>query len=139
MKVVLRFDGGCRGNPGEMYGSYEVTILGLTPLKEIRFELGHGTCNVAEFRSLQRGLLKLVACVNPVECDLQVITDSMIVRNRLMGKNKLHKKPAWEPAWAERSAVMRGLVCECLSQLHKFKSFTVEWQGRASNVTAFGH
>lgn len=66
---------------------------------------------------------------------VRVITDSMIVRNRLMGKNTIHKKAEYR----ERSEVMFHLARRCLELLGGFHSFQVEWEGREGNVEAFGH
>jgi ribonuclease HI len=66
---------------------------------------------------------------------VRVLTDSMIVRNRLMGKNTVHKKAVWR----ERSEAMFNLANQCLEMLRTFHSFVVEWNGREENVAAFGH
>lgn len=143
-KAVIRFDGGCIGNPGRMYGSYNVSVSDSgTPffaLDARRFDLGHGTNNVAEFESLIMALMALTKAysnraISFRSTSLHVITDSMIVRNRLMGKNKVSKKPEW----AARSKVMFNLASQCLELMRPFESFVVEWEGRAANVEAFGH
>jgi ribonuclease HI len=57
--------------------------------QESRFELGHGTNNEAEFEALIRALQNLREISHRTGVDLaitsvRVITDSMIVRNRMM-------------------------------------------------------
>jgi hypothetical protein len=73
--------------------------------------------------------------VNIATTRVLVLTDSMIVRNRLVGTNKIHKKAEYR----ERSEAMFNLANRCLELLRGFHSFNVEWQGRARNVEAFGH
>lgn len=138
--VTIRFDGGCEGNPGRKYGSYVITDAYVTIAEESRFELGTGTNNEAEFEALIRALGVLNQTSKRTGVDitttaLLVLTDSMIVRNRLMGTNKVHKKEAWR----ERSEVMFNLANQCLEIMREFHSFTVQWQGRAHNVAVFGH
>jgi ribonuclease HI len=138
--VTVRFDGGCQGNPGRKYGSYRIEDEVVVIAEESRFELGRGTNNEAEFETLIRALQNLREISHRTGVDLattsvRVITDSMIVRNRLMGKNTIHKKAEYR----ERSEVMFHLARRCLELLAGFHSFRVEWQGREGNVEAFGH
>src|SRR4051812_21045574 len=104
--VTVRFDGGCQGNPGRKYGSYRIEDDHVVVAQESRFELGHGTNNEAEFEALIRALQNLREIshrtgVNIATTNVRVITDSTIVRNRLMGKNTIHKKVEYR----ERSEV----------------------------------
>ena len=138
--VTVRFDGGCLGNPGRKYGSYKIEDDFVVIAKESKFQLGHGTNNEAEFEALIRALQNLREIshrigVNIATTSVLVVTDSMIVRNRLMGKNTIHKKAEYR----ERSEAMFDLANQCLELLGGFHSFNVEWQGRAKNVEAFGH
>ena len=56
-KLTIRFDGGCRPtNPGNKYGSYEISLNGRQLSLVSRMELGHGTNNEAEFQILNRAL-----------------------------------------------------------------------------------
>lgn len=140
MKATIRFDGGCRGNPGQKYGSYEVRISSDVVASESRFELGHGTNNEAEWEALIRALSSLRDWLWKTgfyvrDIELHIFTDSMIVRNRLMKKNKIHKKPAWK----SRSEVMFNYAKQVRDVLVLFKSFTVEWERRDANVATFGH
>lgn len=136
-KALLRFDGGCRGNPGAMYGSYRIIIDGNFELSESRFELGHGTNNEAEWESLLKALKSM--CIMPGNLTkmltVQIITDSMVVKARLSGNNKIHSKAAWK----DRSTVMFNYANQCLELLKRFGGFTIEWQPRQENVEAFGH
>jgi ribonuclease HI len=138
--VTVRFDGGCLGNPGRKYGSYKIEDDLVVIAEESRFDLGFGTNNEAEFEALIRALQNLREIshrtgVNIATTSVHVLTDSTILRNRLMGKNKIHKKAEYR----ERSEAMFNLANQCLELLGGFHSFVVEWQGREGNVEVFGH
>lgn len=138
--ISIYFDGGCSPNPGNKYGSYEVRLNGQIIISQQRFQLGFGTNNEAEFESLRTALEAITQRfesekLTPRFYRVQVETDSVIVRNRLMRKNKIHSKPAWKAA-SER---MFNLAESCLVHLRKFASFAVEWRGRENNVARFGH
>lgn len=138
--VTVRFDGGCLGNPGRKYGSYKFEDDLAFIAKASRFDLGFGTNNEAEFEALIRALQNLRELLhrtglNIATTSVLVLTDSTILRNRLMGTNKVHKKAEYR----ERSEAMFNLANQCLELLGGFHSFIVEWQGREGNVEAFGH
>jgi len=138
--VTVRFDGGCLGNPGKKYGSYRIEDDFVVVAQKSRFDLGFGTNNEAEFEALIRALQNLREIfhrtgVNFATTRVRVLTDSMIVRNRLMGSNKVHKKAEYRV----RSEAMFNLANQCLELLRGFHSFIVEWQGREGNVKVFGH
>lgn len=140
MNAVIRFDGGCRGNPGQKYGSYEVRLNDVAVASESRFELGRGTNNEAEWESLLRGISAmrnylLNAGIYKAGVDVSIFTDSMIVVHRLTKKNKVHKKPAWK----SRSEVMFNYANDVKELLAPFRSFTVTWERRDANVAVFGH
>lgn len=135
--IQIRFDGGCRPtNPGNKYGSYEVHVNGIKSLESIRFELGFGTNNEAEFESLIAALDEtikhlVIAGFDSQDFGLKLLTDSIIVRNRINGRNKKLK--------SEPELRMYNLNAECLKRLIKFKSFDCQWRSRIENVAAFGH
>jgi len=136
-KVEIYFDGGCHGNPGLKYGSYQVLLDGNQIAGRNRVDFGHGTNNEAEFDALLMALDDLVAhCaktgLDPSQSVLTVTTDSTILRNRLMVKNKIFKK-------YPRSAVMFELANRCFGVMKKFGSFEVVWKRREANVERFGH
>ena len=138
--ISMSFDGGCIGNPGNKYGSHE-SFLGDTRLcRESRLKFGHGTNNEAEFNALSAGITTLLLVMsakgmNPAHYRLKISTDSMIMLNRMMGKNTINKKPAY----AESSTRMFNLAEDCLNQLNPFAAFVVEWNRRDANVERFGH
>jgi len=138
--IRVYFDGGCSPNPGNKYGSYEVVLEDYPILKKLRLEFGHGTNNEAEFNALRAALEDLrhwsvITGFDLSDATVLVMTDSMIVKNRLMGKNRIHKKAAWRDA-SER---MFNLANEVLGYSPLFHSFTVEWKPRETNVARFGH
>ncbi len=136
-KVEIFFDGGCHGNPGQKYGSYETKLDGRKVGGKTRVDFGFGTSCEAEWDSLILALKRLEAGltylkITPAQCELLIYTDSTIVRNRLMGQNKILKK-------YPRSAVMFELANQCLEVMRQFGHCDVTWKGRESNVQRFGH
>jgi len=136
-KIEVYFDGGCHGNPGLKYGSFEILLDGRQIAGRSRVDFGHGTNNEAEFDALQMGLDELAAhCsktgLEPSQCSLMVETDSTIVKNRLVKKNVIMKK-------YPRSAVMFAMATRCLEVMKKFGSYDVTWKRRDANVERFGH
>jgi ribonuclease HI len=139
--VTIAFDGGCRGNPGPSYGSFEVRLNGNQILGRNRVEFGPGTRNTAEFQACQQALEELLDWLkehgrqDPGKYWVQIYTDSTIVRNRLMGRNRIFKKRAW----ADSSRRMFERAEKALSILRQFGGFKVTWQPRERNVERFGH
>jgi ribonuclease HI len=135
--VEVFFDGGCLGNPGQKYGSFQVLFDGKQVVGRNRVEFGHGTNNEAEFNSLKLALDEAVAWLAANGIDLNTLslaieTDSMIVRNRLVKKNVIFKK-------YPSSQRMFALATECLGIMNRFGKFDVVWKGRENNVERFGH
>jgi len=136
-KVEIFFDGGCLGNPGQKYGSFQVWFGGKQVAGCNRVDFGHGTNNEAEFNSLKLALDEAVGWFRSQAISLKVLslvieTDSTIVRNRLVVKNVIFKK-------YPSSRRMFALAAECLEVMNQFGRFDVVWKGRASNVERFGH
>ena len=136
-RVEIYFDGGCLGNPGKKYGSFQVKLDGQEILKRSRADFGFGTNNEAEFNALKLALDEAVVWFQAQVIELKslslvVETDSTIVRNRLVVKNVIFKKyPSSERMFA--------LASECLGVMNRFVTFDVIWKGRANNVERFGH
>jgi len=136
-RVEIYFDGGCLGNPGKKYGSFQVKLDGQEILKRSRADFGFGTNNEAEFNALKLALDEAVVWFQAQVIELKslslvVETDSTIVRNRLVVKNVIFKKyPSSERMFA--------LASECLGVMNRFGTFDVIWKGRANNVERFGH
>jgi ribonuclease HI len=136
-KVEIFFDGGCLGNPGQKYGSFQVLLDGRPIASRSRVEFGHGTNNEAEFNSLKLALDETLVwfqskTIEPKTLSLVIETDSTIVRNRLVVKNVIFKK-------YPSSQRMFALANDCLEIMNQFGKFEVIWKGRANNVERFGH
>jgi ribonuclease HI len=61
-EVEIYFDGGCLGNPGQKYGSFQVKLDGKEIVKRSRVDFGFGTNNEAEFNALKLALDEAVRC-----------------------------------------------------------------------------
>ena len=136
-QVEIFFDGGCLGNPGQKYGSFQIKLDGKEILKRGRVNFGFGTNNEAEFNALKLALDEAVRSFQEKAIELKslalvVETDSTIVRNRLVVKNVIFKK-------YPSSQRMFALANECLEIMNQFGKFDVVWKGRANNVERFGH
>ncbi len=133
-KIEIHFDGGCKPNPGQKYGSFEVLLDGRSVHKITRLDLGHGTNNEAEYETLIEAvrwtyLNLLSGGFHPDQFCVEVFTDSSIVRNGVM-------RPARRK---NRSGRMIALAEKCLLIARHFKSFTARWNPRQKNVNRFGH
>ncbi len=136
-QVEIFFDGGCLGNPGQKYGSFQAWFDGQPIAARSRVDFGHGTNNEAEFNSLKLALDEVAGWFQSRAIDLPALslvveTDSTIVRNRLMVKNVIFKK-------YPSSQRMFALANECLGIMKQFGKFDVVWKARANNVERFGH
>ena len=72
--VGIYFDGGCLGNPGQKYGSFQVMFDGKQVAGRNRVEFGHGTNNEAEFNSLKVALEEAVVWLRSKAKDLKTLT-----------------------------------------------------------------
>lgn len=136
-KAEIYFDGGCLGNPGQKYGSFQVKLDGKEILKRSRVKFGFGTNNEAEFNALKMALEESARSFREKAVELKSLslvieTDSTIVRNRLVVKNVIFKK-------YPSSQRMFALANECLEIMRQFGQFQVIWKGRSNNVERFGH
>jgi ribonuclease HI len=136
-KAEIYFDGGCLGNPGQKYGSFQVKLDGKEIVKRSRVDFGFGTNNEAEFNALKLALDEAMRLFQEKAVELKSLslvieTDSTIVRNRLVVKNVVFKK-------YPSSQRMFALANECLEIMNRFGKFQVIWKGRANNVERFGH
>lgn len=136
-KITIRFDGGCRPtNPGNKYGSFEVSMNGRQVILVSRQEFGWGTNNEAEFDALSTALEWTVKSIldsgnSPSLFDVEIFSDSTIVVNRINGKNTKSK--------SEPQMRMKNLAVKCLGKLVRFNSFKAAWNSRDNNVEKFGH
>jgi len=136
-EVEIYFDGGCLGNPGQKYGSFQVKLDGKEIVKRSRVDFGFGTNNEAEFNALKLALDEAATLFQEKAIELKSLSlaiekDSTIVRNRLVVKNVIFKK-------YPSSQRMFALANECLEIMNQFGKFQVIRKGRANNVERFGH
>lgn len=141
MKLIIHFDGGCRGNPGDMYGSFSVEYEGFELFRSIA-DFGHGTNNQAEFIALERALTWCLdycmsaETLNPRETELEIFTDSTIVQNRINNRNY---QPSKKFRFTDGAKRMTEHAAKCHKLLDQFKGFTCHWNSREVNVEKFGH
>jgi ribonuclease HI len=141
---VVTFDGGCRPkNPGNKYGSWCVVLQHgdadswkREVVRASRVELGHGTNNEAEFEALIHALhaMHMDAAANGVEgYRVRMLTDSVIVRNRIEGRTRR--------SIGEAGLRMAVLTKQCHDYLRDKRcvGYRIEWRGRENNVKEFGH
>lgn len=129
---TLVFDGGSRGNPGPMYGSFRIQKTGGRVLLGSRLALGRGTNNEAEYRALIAGLEALLAelersGLEPRGVRLEVRGDSLLVLQQLAG------------AWKAREPRMLSLRNRAQELLSRFGDVRLRHQDRALSVAALGH
>lgn len=135
--AVVQFDGGCVPNPGERYGSWAVTLDNTEVERVSRKAFGPGTNNQAELIACERGVQALHAAlgrgtIDPKSVRVTVLTDSVLVRDRLLLKTKTN--PNNIPAM-QLSAIAARIV----KMLWMFGSYDAMYIPRARNVEAFGH
>ena len=136
-KITIRFDGGCKPtNPGNKYGSYEISMNGKQIVLMSRIELGWGTNNEAEFDIFEEALRwtvhKIILSGNePKRFILEAYSDSVIVINRLNRIATSGKK--------EAQRRMANCCGRCLNYTQQFKDFKIIWNKRDANVDLFGH
>ena len=136
MKVTIQFDGGCKPNPGKMYGSYSISLDGSEVAVEQEAQYGYGTNNVAEFTALSRAVIHTMEILKRIEvdpkfCQVEILTDSMIIRNRVM-KNLKTRDNEGSRRMAEWGLKLKELRSH-------FGAFNLQWTPRETNVRKFGH
>lgn len=116
-KIVCYCDGGCLGNPGEMYHSREIRLVRHSGkdthlvLDKIKKEpLGHGTNNVAEYMALietMKSLLNMI--LDDVDLlSIQIWTDSQVVVSQVLGEFKV-KADNLKPLHKEATSLLESL------------------------------
>ncbi len=130
--VLIVFDGGSRGNPGEGYGSYQVRWPGSQP-QIVRLRFGDQmTNNEAEYDTLIAALeatLKrlLDSSADPATARLDIRGDSLLVINQVLGRWKCK-----EARMEKRRDVVRSL-------LRRFGHWSLAHHDRENSVRALGH
>lgn len=137
----LYFDGGCKPNPGQGYGSYEiVTDRSLYQSKNTLIQFGFMTNNMAEYHAMLHGIKKLWhdskhgnvigldgMGLPPSQINLSIYSDSQILVKQLNG------------VYGCRVAHLRELIDEARLLLKEFGHWKAVWQRRSHNVARFGH
>ncbi len=132
MELLVVFDGGSRGNPGQGYGSYLVQSPGRKPvIKRVEFGPNY-TNNQAEYDSLLASLHYIVERLRatnrtPDGVALEIKTDSDLVANQLQGNYKV------------KDAGLRTRHTQAMELLDQFGAWQIEWQPREETVKLLGH
>ncbi len=126
--IQIVFDGGSIGNPGQGYGSYQLTIRGKAEQPK-RLQFGDGyTNNEAEYDTLIAALEAVLRrAKDPKRVQLEIRGDSQLVIKQIKGEWKVK-----EPRMLERVRRVHGL-------LQQLGSWSATWHGRAHSVEALGH
>jgi ribonuclease HI len=130
----LIFDGGSLGNPGQGYGSYQLSRTADGKQKIKRLEFGNGvTNNEAEYRSLIAGLEDLQRMIKaagrPVkDYSVAVAGDSKLVIEQVAGRWKV-KEPRLQPLRERAAALLKGFAA----------ASTISWHPRQKSVRVLGH
>lgn len=128
---TITFDGGCNGNPGAMYGSYQIaTRDGRNRIERCKF--GPGTNNRAEYLALVTALGDVIsrcdAASVPVErFTVKLYGDSQIIIRQVNGEYGVND-PELKKLWRQ-----------AMGHLERFESFSIEWKPREEIVKALGH
>lgn len=130
---MIIFDGGSRGNPGEGYGSYEVTAVRSGKARTERLTFGnHMTNNEAEYETLVAALRTLAERItaagkSPSDYSLDIRGDSQLVLFQVLGK------------WKAKDARMAAYRDSVRLLLKQYKSYTLNHHDRSKSVAALGH
>ena len=132
MELLVVFDGGSRGNPGQGYGSYLVQSPGRKPVVK-RVEFGPNyTNNQAEYDSLLASLHYIIERLTatgrtPDGVALEIRTDSDLVANQLQGNYK------------DKDAGLKMRHGQAVELLDQFGAWQIDWQPREETVKLLGH
>lgn len=130
--VLIVFDGGSRGNPGEGYGSYQMRWPGSQP-QTVRLRFGDRmTNNEAEYDTLIAALEAILKRLHDMKADpstarLDIRGDSLLVINQVLGRWKCKE---------ERMEKRRDTVRALLKQ---FGPWQLTHHDRENSVRALGH
>ena len=126
--IRIIFDGGSIGNPGDGYGSYQLTIEGKAEQPQ-RLKFGPNyTNNEAEYDTLIAALEAVaLRARDPRAIDLDIRGDSQLVIKQITGAWKIK-----EPRMKQRAYRVRDL-------LKQFGSWRATWHDRSKSVDALGH
>lgn len=134
LKLRIDFDGGCRGNPGDGYGSFDIQSK-IYSMRKLRMQFGFMTNNVAEYRALRSALVTLLIAaeepplleVGMKNMDLRIWSDSKLLVNQVIGRFRCLNVGM---------KLERDIIRE---HLDKFGKWQIRWNRRENNVARFGH
>lgn len=126
--IRLVFDGGSIGNPGQGYGSYQLTVRG-KPESPKRLDFGEGyTNNEAEYDTLIAALEAIVRRArDPRRVHLDIKGDSQLVIKQITG------------AWRVKEPRMQERVRHVHALLNQLGGWRATWHERSQSVDALGH
>jgi probable phosphoglycerate mutase len=119
--VVMRIDGGSRGNPGPAAYAVVVEDAGGKPLKAFSKVLGHTTNNVAEYQGL---LAALDYALRHHHLKLKVFSDSELMVRQVQGRYKV------------KSADLKPLHLKAREMIDRLETFAIEHVPREKNRQA---
>lgn len=141
-QVQIYFDGGCKPNPGQGYGSYEVRGV-LLPYnhKATLIQFGFMTNNMAEYHAMIHGIKKLwhdskngnvlskteSHAIVPGRISLCIVSDSKLLVEQMNNR------------WKCKVAHIVELRDEAQLILKEFGHWRISWRPRVYNVERFGH
>lgn len=123
------FDGGAMGNPGEGYGSYEITLDGKIVAHNQEQYGDNITNNQAEYMTLVRALNWLADELGDAAstASVEVFGDSQLVIRQVKGE------------WKIKNAGLRPLVMEVRKAMDRFANVSLTWHSRVNSVSRLGH
>jgi len=121
VKVVVRPDGACRGNPGPAGIGVVLEDASGRVLREVSEAIGPATNNVAEYRALLRGLEEARRLGAR---EVEVRTDSQLVARQLLGRYRV------------RDPELKSLFDSAQKSLQAFQRVVVRSVPRSENARA---
>ncbi|MCF7958451.1 MAG: ribonuclease HI family protein [Phycisphaerae bacterium] len=119
MKLIIKTDGGSRGNPGPAAAGIYITDANGKKLFAGGFYLGNATNNVAEYTGLLRGM-EIAGELGGT--DLEILCDSELIVKQVNGQYKV------------KNANLRPYYEQIVSLKDRFKNVTVRHIYRSDNT-----
>jgi ribonuclease HI len=119
--LIIQIDGASRGNPGPAGIGVVVSEAGGAVIREVREFIGTTTNNVAEYRSLLRGM-ELAVDIGAKSVLFR--TDSELMANQIRGKYKVKNK------------ALISLYDLAKERMARFQKVDIEHVGRSNNKRA---
>jgi len=105
MKLILRTDGGARGNPGPAAAGVVIEEPGGKILFAAGFFLGEATNNVAEYRAIQKGVQQVLDMDGR---EMVLYSDSELIVKQLRGEYRV-KNPTLRECYQQVTALLGEL------------------------------